>query len=439
MKLKKNKTLFSLIVAFIICNLQLIAAEYTLEELDELRRLNAITQEDYEILKMEITGDGMIQDGVYTLKLGNKPVSKNYKVILENGREYFELQEFFAVIGFTNYYPKKDGVTIYLGESLDEIKLDYKNNKVFYLGKEIATEDTGAKFLLKGNTIYVEKNIFKQLFLYDLSVDIQKLEITMNLGFTPPLAIETLLDISAAKLEKKDDINEIIYTGKREMFNLGYLRVEAGNSWTRTEEEKSYKSEWDGSLSYQGGLLYGGFQFDYDLKEKEFSNFRLDYDQIWKNHSLEISKSSFDSDGEWGFHFYKDKGYYNIGDTIVIRERVPVGSRAELLYMGTPIAIENEANGEVVFSNNMIKTNRDYQLKIYYPDGKIIMKDIRTSEDYNRQQRGEIEYDISLNENSSENGYTTDINFYYGISEKLTFGAGVNRDITRDYRDKKSI
>lgn len=437
MKLKKNKTLFSLIVAFIICNLQLIAAEYTLEELDELRRLNAITQEDYEILKMEITGDGMVQDGVYTLKLGNKPVSKNYKVILENGREYFELQEFFAVIGFTNYYPKKDGVTIYLGESLDEIKLDYKNNKVFYLGKEIATEDTGVKFLLKGNTIYVEKNIFKQLFLYDLSVDIQKLEITMNLGFTPPLAIETLLDISAAKLEKQDDVNEIIYTGKREMFNLGYLRVEAGNTWTRTEEEKSYKSEWDGSLSYQGGLLYGGFQFDYDMKEKEFSNFRLDYDQIWKNHSLEISKSNFDSDGEWGFHFYKDKGYYNIGDTIVIRERVPVGSRAELLYMGTPIAIENEANGEVVFSNNMIKTNRDYQLKIYYPDGKIMMKDIRTSEDYNRQQRGEIEYDISLNENSSENGYTTDINFYYGISEKLTFGAGVNRDITRDYRDKK--
>lgn len=437
MKLKKNKTLFSLIVAFIICNLQLIAAEYTLEELDELRRLNAITQEDYEILKMEITGDGMIQDGVYTLKLGNKPVSKNYKVILENGREYFELQEFFAVIGFTNYYPKKDGVTIYLGESLDEIKLDYKNNKVFYLGKEIATEDTGVKFLLKGNTIYVEKNIFKQLFLYDLSVDIQKLEITMNLGFTPPLAIETLLDISAAKLEKQDDVNEIIYTGKREMFNLGYLRVEAGNTWTRTEEEKSYKSEWDGSLSYQGGLLYGGFQFDYDMKEKEFSNFRLDYDQIWKNHSLEISKSSFDSDGEWGFHFYKDKGYYNIGDTIVIRERVPVGSRAELLYMGTPIAIENEANGEVVFSNNMIKTNRDYQLKIYYPDGKIMMKDIRTSEDYNRQQRGEIEYDISLNENSSENGYTTDINFYYGISEKLTFGAGINRDITKNVHQQK--
>ena len=437
MNIKKNKTLFTLLVAFIFCNLQLIAAEYTLEQLDELRRLNAISQEDYEVLKMEITGEGVIQDGIYSLKLGNKVLSKNYKVILENGREYFELQEFFAVIGFTNYYPKKDGTTIYLGETLDEIRLDYRNNKVFYLDKEIAAEDKGVKFLLKGNTIYIEKNIFKELFLYDLRVDTQKLEISMDLNFTPPLAIETLLDISAAKLEKEKEVNEIIFTGKRELFNLGYLRIEAGNTWTRTETDKSYGSEWDGSLSYQGGLLYGQFQFDYDMKENEFSNFRLDYNQLWKSHTLEISKNSFDSDGEWGFHFYKDRGYYNVGDTIVIRERVPVGSRAELLYMGTPIAIEDEENGEVIFSNNTIRSDRDYQLKIYYPDGKIIMRDIRTSEDYNRQQKGEIEYDISMNENSSEHGYETDANFYYGITDKFTFGAGINREIIKDVHEQK--
>lgn len=432
MNIKNYKSLFILLFSFIFSSLTSLASEYTLEELNELKRLKAITEEEYEILKMEITEGSVIQDGVYTLKIGRKSLSRNYKVIIENGREYLELQEFFAVIGFSNYYPKKDGVTIYLGETLEEIKLDYSKNKVFRQGEEVFPEQNFQKVVLKGNSIYLEKEIFKELFLYDLRIDSQKLEIAMELGFTPPIAIDQLLDISAAKLEKQDDINEIIYTGKREMFNLGYLRVEAGNSWTRTEEEKSYKSEWDGSLSYQGGLFYGGFQFDYDLKEKEFSNFHLDYNQIWKNHSLEISKSSFDSDGEWGFHFYKDKGYYNIGDTIVIRERVPVGSRAELLYMGTPIAIEDEENGEVIFSNNMIRSDRDYQLKIYYPDGKIIMKDIRTSEDYNRQQKGEIEYDISLNENSSENGYTTDINFYYGVTDKFTFGAGINRDIIKN-------
>lgn len=432
MKMKKG-----LVFAFLLlfCKLTVLSVEYTLEELNQMRDLNLISVDDYEVLKAELLQGSAVQENMYTLKISNKKLSNTYEVFWENERQYLELQGFFAAIDFRNFSLKKDGVEILLGELLEKIEL--KSGKIFREGEELAKGVDYQRYIEKNGKIYIEKDIFKELFLSYLREDIQKSEMIMELSFTPPVAIDQLLDISLAKLERENEKQELVFTGKREMFNLGYLRVEAGNSWTRTEEDKSYKSEWDGSLSYQGGLLYGGFQFDYDLKEKEFSNFRLDYDQIWKNHSLEISKSNFDSDGEWGFHFYKDKGYYNIGDTIVIRERVPVGSRAELLYMGTPIAIENEANGEVVFSNNMIKTNRDYQLKIYYPDGKIMMKDIRTSEDYNRQQRGEIEYDISLNENSSENGYTTDINFYYGISEKLTFGAGVNRDITRDYRDKK--
>lgn len=432
MKMKKG-----LVFAFLLlfCKLTVLSAEYTLEELNQMRDLNLISVDDYEVLKAELLQGSAVQENMYTLKISNKKLSNTYEVFWENERQYLELQGFFVAIDFRNFSLKKDGVEILLGELLEKIEL--KSGKIFREGEELAKGVDYQRYIEKNGKIYIEKDIFKELFLSYLREDIQKSEMIMELSFTPPVAIDQLLDISLAKLERENEKQELVFTGKRELFNLGYLRVEAGNTWTRTEEEKSYKSEWDGSLSYQGGLLYGGFQFDYDLKEKEFSNFRLDYDQIWKNHSLEISKSNFDSDGEWGFHFYKDKGYYNIGDTIVIRERVPVGSRAELLYMGTPIAIEDEENGEVIFSNNMIKTNRDYQLKIYYPDGKIIMKDIRTSEDYNRQQKGEMEYDISLNENSSENGYTTDINFYYGVTDKFTFGAGVNRDITKDYRAKK--
>lgn len=434
--MKKRRTLVTLFV-FLMCKLTSLSADYTLEELNQMRDLQLITKEDYEVLKAEILQNSSLTDNMYSLKINGKRLSNTYKVINKEGRAYLEILEFFKVLTFTNFYPKENSFTIYLGESLEEIKLDYKTNKIYLRGEEIKVDGEYPPFVKEGEDIYIEKGVFKKLFLNELEENQSRLELNMHLAFTPPVAINQLLDISLAKLEKENDVNEIIYTGKRELFNLGYLRVEAGNTWTRTEEEKSYKSEWDGSLSYQGGLLYGGFQFDYDMKEKEFSNFRLDYDQIWKNHSLEISKSNFDSDGEWGFHFYKDKGYYNIGDTIVIRERVPVGSRAELLYMGTPIAIEDEENGEVIFSNNMIRSDRDYQLKIYYPDGKIIMKDIRTSEDYNRQQKGEIEYDISLNENSSENGYTTDINFYYGITEKFTFGAGINRDIIKNVHLKK--
>ena len=423
---KKMKAL--LILLFIaLYNQTLLGNEYTLEELDELKRVKAITSEEYEILKAEITQGNIASDNIYSLKMGNKRISNTFDAIVVNNRSYYSMQDFFEAIKFTNYYPSEKEVIIYLGEMLEEIRL--KNGTVSRDGKELFSDVDYPRYVIKDSKVYIESKIFEELFLAYLSVDDSKLEISMELSFTPPVAIEKLLDISLAKLNNKDVKNEIIYSGKREMFNLGYLRVEAGNSWTRTEKEKSYKSEWDGSLSYQGGLLYGGFQFNYDMKDKKFNNFRLDYNDIWKNHTLEISKSSFDSDGEWGFHFYKEKSYYNFGDLIIIRERVPIGSRAELLYMGTPIAIQDEENGEVIFSNNMIRSNRDYQLKIYYPDGKILLKDIRTSEDYNRQQRGEIEYDISVNESASEGGYNRSANFYYGVSDKFTFGAGFKKEI----------
>lgn len=413
---------------------QILANDYTLEELKELRKINVLSEEDYQILKAELQGN-VVQDNIYSLKLGSKVISREFKIIADNGKKYLDLMNLLNSIQFTNYIIKDGNMELFLGELLDKVVI--KDGKIIFNGEEIEKSVTYSRYIIRDGKFYIESEIFKKIFLSYYREDNQALEINIGLNFTPPVAINRLLDISAEKLSKENEINELLFSGKRDLFNLGYLRVEAGNTWSRTEKDSRYKSEWDGDLSYQGGLLYGEFQFDYDMKEKEFANFHLDYDDLWKEHALEISRNSFGSDGEWSFHFYKDKGFYDLGDTIIIRERVPVGSRVELLYMGAPIAIQNEENGEVIFSNNTIRTNRDYQLKIYYPDGKIAIKDIRTSEDYNRQQKGEIEYDISLDENSSENGYETSANFYYGLSDKFTFGLGYTRDITKDYLDKK--
>lgn len=404
----------------------ILANDYTLEELEELRKINVLSEEDYQILKAELQGN-VVQDNIYSLKLGSKVISRDFKIIADNGKKYLDLMNFLNSIQFTNYTIKNNSMELFLGELLDKVVI--KDGKITFNDEEIGKDVTYSRYIVKDGKFYIESEIFQEIFLSYYSEDNQKLQLHIGLSFTPPVAIEKLLDISAEKLAKEDEKNEIIYTGERELFNLGYLRVEAGNTWSKTEEESKYKSDWDGNLSYQGGLLYGEFQFDYDVKEKEFSNFRLDYNEIWKGHTLEIGKSNFDSDGTWSFHFYKEKGFYDLGDTIIITERVPVGSRVELLYMGTPIAIQDEEGGMVVFSNSNIRTNRDYQLKIYTPDGKITLKDIRTSEDYNRQQKGEIEYDLSLNEEEGGSGYNTNANFYYGLSDKFTVGLGYNREI----------
>ena len=425
-----------LILALMVLATQaLLANDYTLEELDALKKAGVISAEDYQILKDELLLGSALKENIYSLKMGAKTISKDFMVIIEEGRKYLDLMNFLSSIQFTNYTIEDGNMELLLGELLDKVVIS--GGKITFNGEEIGKDVPYSRYLVRDGKFYIESEIFQEIFLSYYREDNQTLEISIGLSFTPPVAIDRLLDISAEKLARKDETNEIIYTGERELFNLGYLRVEAGNTWSKTEEESKYKSDWDGSLSYQGGLLYGEFQFDYDVKEKEFSNFRLDYNEIWKGHTLEIGKSNFDSDGTWSFHFYKEKGFYDLGDTIIITERVPVGSRVELLYMGTPIAIQDEEGGMVVFSNSNIRTNRDYQLKIYTPDGKITLKDIRTSEDYNRQQKGEIEYDLSLNEEEGGSGYNTSANFYYGLSDKFTVGLGYNREVGDSEGDGK--
>ncbi len=186
-------------------------------------------------------------------------------------------------------------------------------------------------------------------------------------------------------------------------------------------------------------MLYGEITADYDLKEKELNTVRLEYSDIWKSHNLDIENRRSGSHREWGVFFYKDKGYYETsGGQVVIRERVPLGSRVELIYMGTPIEIKDDDNGIVEFDNPLIRTDRTYVLKIYEPDGKIYEKEIKTVQDYNLQQKNQFEYKIGINENSQYDRYKTDIDIFYGVTNNFTVGFGYSRDIEdiqvgRDY------
>lgn len=417
--------------------LSFATSDFNLEELETLKKIDAITQEEYDILFRELTQGSSMEENLYILKIGKDYLVKNYSVINKNGREYFQLQNFLEIIDFKNYNCDSKRVEIYLGTELEEIILDLEKNSVFRLGEELKFTENYPKFLIRDNLIYVEKEVFKRVFLDYCKVDKQKMEIAIDLSFTPPKYIDRLVEINKRNLEEDEAKNQLIFEGKRDWFTLGYADLDIDYYFNKDENSSKYERDWSTDIGYQGGLLFGEFLFNYDMRENEVTGLKLEYDRIVENHKLEITRDRLGSEGLWGARFYKDRGYYEEGGRVRIVETVPLGSRAELLYMGVPIDIQDEVNGRVEFYNTNIKTDREYQLKIYYPDGRIELKDIVTTVDYNRQRVGEIEYDVNFQEVEGHKGIDSNLGFYYGVSNSLTLGFGVDRELTESRSGSK--
>ena len=405
------------IVMFLFCInvLSLFAQQEgaSLKELQNLLKQGIITEEDYQILKQDISEDKEDKDELYDLSINSKLVSRTYRVIRRGEKQYFPVKSFFEYIGFGNYKVDRKFLIVRLGTTLREEKIDLLRDGI-----------------IEENEIYVDSSRFKEIFLSDYELDKKTLKLRMYLSFDTPKEIMQLLDINREKILRKEKENELVFSSKRKLFDLGYTRVQLGKSFDKKAGENSYKNDWDGTLGYQGGLLYGEIIAAYDLKEKELNTVRLEYDNVWKGHNFNIENRKYEKSREWGLEFYKDRSFYeDLGGQIVISERVPIGSRAELIYMGTPIEIQDDINGIVEFSNPLIRTDRTYTLRVYEPDGKIVEREIKTVKDYFLQKKGEIEYRVGINERKQYDRFETDAKFFYGISDKLTIGLGYGRKI----------
>lgn len=409
-KIYKIRYLFLFLVTFI----RVFSQEMTLEELLKLKNQGVISEEDFKILKSELQNEIYENEGLYSVNINGTLVSRTYGVLFEKGRTFFPIKEFFKYIGFTNFNEKDGVLTAYLGSSLREERIDLKSRNV----------------IEKNGEIYLVSEEFSEKFLKDYTIDKSNQRIRMNLGFDTPNEIKQLLNITEEKMKLGTQEKDLVFKSQRQMFDLGYTRVQLGQNFNKNEGSKNYDSDWDGTLSYQGGLFYGEVKADFDMREKELNTVRLEYVDIWEAHNLDIENRRVGAKREWGLSIYKDKGYYETsGGQVIIRESVPIGSRVELIYMGTTIAIQDDENGVVEFDNPMIRTDRTYVLKIYQPDGRIDEKTIKTVEDYNLQRRREFQYGLNINENSEYGKFYGDAEVFYGITNNLTLGVGYIRGI----------
>lgn len=409
----KLKAIFYLLT-YICTALLTYSADFTLQELNELKNLNMLTEEEYQILLNELSGV-QERENFYSLKVNGAKVSDVYPVVIDGDKIYLPVVNLFNSIGYKDYSIQSEILTATLGTDVRKVIIKPK--------------DVGV--LIEQSDFFIESEKFKDIFLRDMYIDRENDTISVRLNFETSSDIETYLQNVRDGLIDTQGSRELIFTSEKRAFDVGYMRFDfqaiANKSGTDSENRK-LETDWTGNLEYQGPLLYGEFTAAYDVKNEELGNLSLYYPEIYKEHSLEIENNGSGGAREWGMTFRKEKGYYKIGKNYVIRENVPIGSKVELLYLGYSIDVKDAVDGTVEFNNSEIQENRRYTLRVYTPDGRIYTIDIDTATNYYQQNRGETEYDFSIYEEDAYDRYSINANIYHGLTENLTFGLGYKRE-----------
>lgn len=411
------KRLIYIFLFFLITALSFSEDNLTLEQLEDLKQRNLISLDDYLFLKDELEGR-LEEKYFYSLFINRSRITSNFPVINKNDKVYISLNSFFKETYFKNYTFEDNILDMTLGIVLQKVMINFNTFKIS--GTERTNFDAN-DFFFKDDDIYLESNFFSDIFLDTINIDIPRDRINMSTKYMVTGDINGLLKMRENRLKEANEKDDFFYTNSRELFDFGYLRVNLDKTFTKVSGNRD--GDWDGSLEYQGPLLYGEVTTEYNLKDNEFKGVNLYYPNLPYNHFLDFTGTK-SSGQKWekSILFEKDKGYFEDGKTFVIRENVPVGSRVELVYLGATIDIGYEENGVVEFQNSELKSDREYTLRVHTRDGRIYTQTIKTNDDFNQQNSGEFQYRFFSKENLSSKKTDLDTGVYYGITENFTIG-----------------
>lgn len=423
-----SRFLTNLLGAGLILFTTTYSMDYSLEDLEIFKAQNLITEEEYQVLKAELEGTSLINDEmVYSVIVNGRVRGTHLKLLKKDSYDYIPLIEFLDIIRFKNYDFEKNRISMKVGKELHKIDINWEQKVATLSDSNRKIQFNESAILKEGNEIYVEIELFKEIFTNSLEIDTKKLLLKTQLTFSTPFEIDTSLENRLDNEFTKENKNEIVYTNKNRLFDIGYMRFNVQGELSKSQEE-DFKTGWVGNLEYQGNALYGELTTSYNINDDTLGDTYLYYPEIYKNHSLEFG-SYGTVERELNLSLKKEKGYFYTGKDIVIRENVPIGSRVELLYLGFPIAVQTAENGIVEFQNLEIRNDREYTLRVYEPNGKIYTIDINTAVDFRQQNKGEIEYDFKIREDHDSKKYASEGNIYYGLTENLTLGTGYIRSI----------
>lgn len=110
------------LLTFTFLSMFTYSADFTLEELNELKSLNMVTEEEYQILLNELEGV-QERENFYSLKVNGAKVSDVYPIIVQDNKIYLPVINLFNTIGFKDYAVESGVLKATVGTDVREIIL----------------------------------------------------------------------------------------------------------------------------------------------------------------------------------------------------------------------------------------------------------------------------------------------------------------------------
>ncbi|MDP0506445.1 MAG: hypothetical protein Q7K47_05120 [Fusobacterium sp. JB019] len=297
-------------------------------------------------------------------------------------------------------------------------------------GKNFKTTFSKKEYFVDNEDIFVGIEKLKKLNIKDPTYNSSELSITLNPLFELPIEEREKSKINRMRFDQSQEETEvnIDYLSKGKLFTPGLLKL----NYYKNDIEKN---EDNFDFEYANQLLYGDFYVKQDITpKKELDIYRLTYHNVFKKKSLILGNFNMelpgfvDVSGDLrGVYFGDDNTYMTKSDEdgyIKIKGKAKNADIIEL-YQGQALVDYLRPNKEEFEFKIKDRASRgEYNLKIYYRDGKIENRKVYIAGDRRLLNEGKIDYTVQIGRTEKQKDDQKYAEVRYGLNDSLTAGIG---------------
>ncbi|WP_163469996.1 hypothetical protein [Fusobacterium sp. IOR10] len=333
----------------------------------------------------------------------------------------YENDKVFVGIKSLFYFFEIYGMNIDANSGMVSGEVDGKNFKVTFSKKNyfVADED-----------MFVSMESLKKLNIKDPTYDSSQLSITLDPLFELPAEEREKSKINRLKFDQSAEEEEVSidYLSKGKLFTPGLLNLNYYQGDIEDSENSFY-------FEYANQLLYGDFYLKQKFSpETELDTYRLTYHNIFKKKSLILGDISMElpgfvdvDSGVKGIYLGDDNTYITKSDEDGYVKIIGKAQNADIieLYQGQAlIEYIKPTEEEFEFEIKDKSSRGEYNLKIYYKDGKIENRKVYTASDSKLLNQGKFDYTVQMGETEDERDIQKYANVRYGLNDSVTVGIG---------------